>query len=73
MGFLAFNAGSQLHITEPGDGVAISRAVVNTLLGGSSAAIVTMLLHKITDIVKGSDHYWSLLMTINGGLIGITL
>jgi len=72
MGFLAFNAGSQLYITKPGNGIAVSRAVMNTLLGGSSAAVVAMLLHRMAYIVNGSDHYWSLFMTINGGLIGAT-
>ena len=70
VGFLAFNAGSQLSISHPGDGQAVSQAVVSTLLGGATAAIVTMLLYKITDVIKGQDHYWSLMMTMNGGLAG---
>ena len=67
---MAFNGGSQLAISNPGDGLAVSIAVVNTVLGGSASAIVTMVLHKATDAIRGQDHYWSLIMTINGGLAG---
>ena len=70
VGFLAFNAGAQLSISQPGNGQAVSQAVVNTLLGGATAGIVTMMLYKITDVIKGQDHYWSLILTINGGLAG---
>ena len=70
VGFLAFNGGSQLSISNPGDGLAVSTAIMNTVLGGSSGAIVSMILYKMTDVLRGQDHYWSLIMTINGGLAG---
>ena len=70
VGFLAFNGGSQLSISQPGDGLAVSIAVMNTVLGGATCALVTMLLYKVTDVIRGNDHYWSLIMTMNGGLAG---
>ena len=71
VGFLAFNGGSQLSISNPGDGLALSIAVMSTVLGGSTSAMITMLLYKVTDAIRGQDHYWSLIVTINGGLAGI--
>ena len=70
VGFLAFNGGSQLSIANPGDGLAVSIAVMNTVLGGATSGIITMIIHKITDAIRGQDHYWSMIMTINGGLAG---
>lgn len=70
VGFLAFNGGSQLSITNSGDGVAVAVAIMNTILGGSSGAIVSMVAYKTTDAIRGQDHYWSLITTINGGLAG---
>lgn len=34
-GFLAFNGGSELTIANAGDGAAVSRAIVNTILSGN--------------------------------------
>ena len=70
VGFLAFNGGSQLSITQPGDGLAVSIAIMNTVLGGSAGAITSMTLYKMTDVIRGQSHYWSLIVTINGGLAG---
>ena len=70
VGFLAFNGGSQLWITSPNDDQAASIAVMSTILGGATSAIVTMILCKATGAIRKQDHYWSLLMTINGGLAG---
>jgi len=70
VGFLAFNGGSQLSITKKDDGLAVSIAIMNTVMGGSAGAIVSMILYKMTDALRGEDHYWSLIMTINGGLAG---
>ena len=71
VGFLAFNGGSQLSISNPGDGLAVSIAVMNTVIGGATSAIVTMIIYKATEAIRGQDHYWSLIMTINGGLAGV--
>ena len=34
-GFLAFNGGSQGHISKPGDGSVVALAIVNTILSGN--------------------------------------
>uniref|UniRef100_A0A1I8GPP1 Ammonium transporter n=2 Tax=Macrostomum lignano TaxID=282301 RepID=A0A1I8GPP1_9PLAT len=64
-GFFAFNGGSQLSISNSGDGSVVAIAMVNTILSGSVAAFVTLLLGRI----RGP--HWSLLQTINGGLAGM--
>lgn len=66
-GFLAFNGGSQLSISNPGDGEALSKAVVNTVISGSFAAFMSLILHRL----KIFGNTWSLLVTINGALTGM--
>ncbi|XP_059178358.1 putative ammonium transporter 1 [Physella acuta] len=66
-GFMAFNGGSQLTISKPGDGAKISLAIVNTVISGSTAAFATLLIHKIGILGK----HWSLLNTLNGALAGM--
>jgi len=70
VGFLAFNGGSQLSISKKGDGVIVAMAVMNTVIGGSAGALTAMCVHKSVDAVRQQSHYWSLLVTINGGLAG---
>ncbi|XP_052262886.1 putative ammonium transporter 1 [Dreissena polymorpha] len=67
-GFLAFNGGSQLSITKPGDGAAISIAVVNTVISGSFAACSSMFVNRLP---KVGNKRWSLLIIINGALCGM--
>jgi len=75
IGFMAFNGGSQLAISNPGDGAAVSTAIVNTILGGSAGGMVAMGVYRINFTVKcgpaGKPAFWSCLMTINGGLAGM--
>lgn len=66
-GFLAFNGGSQLTISNSGDGEALSRAVVNTVISGSFAAFMSLILNRLR--VFGNT--WSLSVTINGALTGM--
>ncbi|XP_062592526.1 putative ammonium transporter 1 isoform X1 [Saccostrea cucullata] len=66
-GFLAFNGGSQLSISNPGDGNAVSIAVVNTVISGSCAAFMSLILNRLH--IFGNT--WSLLVTINGALTGM--
>ena len=65
-GFLAFNGGSQASITAAGDGIAVSKAVVNTLVACCVAGTTVLFLNKILPGGK-----WSLLKIINGCLIGM--
>jgi len=78
IGFMAFNGGSQLSISSAGDGAAVSKAVVNTILGGSVGGMTAMAVHRCNFRFKCGSHsegkqqaFWSCLMTINGGLAGM--
>ncbi|XP_077977459.1 putative ammonium transporter 1 [Glandiceps talaboti] len=68
-GFFAFNGGSQAQISQPGDGVIVALAIVNTTLSGCIAAIVALIL-KRSPLNRGYPA-WSLLATINGALTGM--
>nr|WIW57977.1 putative ammonium transporter 1 isoform X2 [Sinonovacula constricta] len=67
-GFLAFNGGSQTQIQNPGDGAAVSIAVVNTIISGSFAAFSSLIVNKLPLF---GTRAWSLLVTINGALTGM--
>ena len=69
-GFLAFNGGSELAITEERSGAHVSVSVVNTIISGSVSAFFTLLLQK-TGIF--GNHRWSLLSTLNGALTGMVI
>lgn len=51
-GFFAFNGGSQFTISQSGDGTAVARAIVNTIISGSAAGITTILLHRAFSATK---------------------
>ncbi|XP_009857502.2 ammonium transporter 1 [Ciona intestinalis] len=71
VGFLCFNGSSIQRISKNGDGLEVSLSVTNTILSGSAAGLSSMLTHRVHSMVKGKGKYWSLLMTINGGLTGM--
>lgn len=71
VGFLAFNGGSLLTIAEPGNGATVSLVFMNTILGGSSSAILALVAFKLWNHCRGRENYWSLLITINAGLTGM--
>ncbi|XP_021342612.1 putative ammonium transporter 1 isoform X2 [Mizuhopecten yessoensis] len=66
-GFLAFNGGSQLAISNAGDGEAVALSIVNTIISASFAAFGSLLINRI----PGMGNSWSLLVTINGALTGM--
>ncbi|XP_013379842.1 putative ammonium transporter 1 isoform X2 [Lingula anatina] len=74
-GFFAFNGGSQASISQPGDGAAVARAMMNTVICGSFAAFTSMILKKCglacINCSCGHPSNWSLLVTINGALTGM--
>lgn len=51
-GFFAFNGGSQFSISNEGDGIAVARAIVNTIISGSAAGTTTILLHRMFSATK---------------------
>ena len=66
MGFMAFNGGSQASISKPGDGEAIGRAILATLVACGTGGSTVLLLYKL--VIGGS---WSLSQIINGCLAGM--
>jgi len=64
-GFLAFNGGSQLSITNEGDSAAVGIVIVNTIIGGCSGGLVAMF------ITWFQTRKWSYLITLNGCLTGM--
>ena len=56
-------------ITNPGDGLAVATAIVNTALGTSAAGLSTLMFSK-TGIVPGTGRNYSFLITMNGSLTG---
>ncbi|KAI8781078.1 ammonium transporter 1 [Biomphalaria glabrata] len=66
-GFMALNAGSQHHITYPGDAPAISLAVLNTLISASVGGVASLLTHRFG--IFGNS--WSLHGVINGAFVGM--
>merc|ERR1712156_1402762 len=65
-GFLAFNGGSQLAISKPGDVETVGLAIVNTIIGGCSGGLGVLLINRF---VLGQK--WSYLMSLNGALTGM--
>uniref|UniRef100_A0A1I8HK04 Ammonium_transp domain-containing protein n=1 Tax=Macrostomum lignano TaxID=282301 RepID=A0A1I8HK04_9PLAT len=62
--FLAFNGGSQMSISNPGDGLALAIVMVNTILACSCGGTAGLIISWLT-----SPH-WSFLETVNGSLAG---
>ena len=56
----------QKHITEKHDAEVMDRAVINTLLGGSSGGLVALLITYCTD-----NRLWSFQAMLNGALAGM--
>lgn len=66
-GFLAFNGGSQLSISAPGDSDVVGLAIVNTIIGGCGGGLTVLFANKF--LVTGGK--WSYLLTLNGALAGM--
>merc|ERR1712088_6131 len=65
-GFLAFNGGSQLSVTNEGDGAIVALAIVNTIIGGCGGGLSVLFINRILFTKK-----WSYLLTLNGALAGM--
>ena len=66
MGFMAFNGGSQGAISSSGDGEAVGRAILSTLVACGTGGSTVLVLYKF--VVGG---HWSLSQIINGCLAGL--
>lgn len=65
-GFLGFNAGSLDHIS--GQGPDLGRVVENTVLGGSGAAVVVLLLCRAGVV---GEPKWAFAITLNAVIAGM--
>lgn len=68
-GFLAFNGGSQGSISEKGDAEAVATAIINTVISGSSAAIIVLIFRRFSFCSKNGT--WSFSLTLNAALTGM--
>ncbi|KAH7699638.1 AMT-4.1 protein, partial [Aphelenchoides avenae] len=64
-GFLAFNGGSTSDISTPNIGQSVARAMTNTIMSGSFAALGFMFIYF------ARKRKWSVLLTINACLTGM--
>ena len=69
LGMVAFNAGSQGSISNPGDGLAIAKVTLNTLICATTCA-VTGLLHQ-RYLAEPHLRRWTCASGINGSFIGM--
>lgn len=81
LGFLCFNGGSEMMIVDEytddlvapveSHGLRVSRAFMNSILGGAGGAISALLCGYVFALIKRQTPYWSLLICMNGGLAGM--
>ncbi|BFZ05256.1 hypothetical protein BsWGS_08295 [Bradybaena similaris] len=67
VGFLAFNGGSQLSITNPGDGESVGLSMVNTVISASTAGYASVIIRRAGILGR----HWSLIYTVNGAIAGM--
>jgi hypothetical protein len=72
--FLAFNAASVLHISQPGDAELVAKIIIVSLLSTCGCAIGCLILGKLGAFnptpFKGHG-YWGFAHTANCGLMGL--
>ena len=64
-GFFSFNGATNAKISSYEDRDVVQRSIINTMIGGTSSGLVTLLSFRFSARKK-----WSLLSTINGILCG---
>ena len=64
-GFFSFNGAANAKVSSYEDRDVVERAIINTMIGGTSSGLVTLLSFMFSARKK-----WSLLSTINGILSG---
>lgn len=67
-GFLSFNGGSMGSITGTEQGNSVARAMINTILGGSGAAGLSLFICRLW---IGQSAPWPFSLTLNATLTGI--
>ncbi|BFZ05255.1 hypothetical protein BsWGS_08293 [Bradybaena similaris] len=67
IGFMAFNGGSVMAVSNPGDGAAMSLSIVNTMISAGCAGYSSMFVRKLIF----PNHKWSVFNTVNGAVCGM--
>ncbi len=65
MGILGYNMSAQMDLTKTGDGLAVAKSAVNTLLAGSAGAIVATIAGRAT---PSGGYRWSYFTMLNGAV-----
>ena len=68
-GMIAFNAGSQGSISQPGDGLIIAKVTINTLICAMTSAATGLIYYRF--IVNKSTKSWNYTSGINGSIVGM--
>ena len=69
-GMIAFNAGSQGSISQPGDGFVIAKVAINTLICAMTSA-ATALIYQRFIVVDRLKKNWNYTSGINGSFVGM--
>ncbi|XP_057367772.1 putative ammonium transporter 1 [Daphnia carinata] len=69
VGMVAFNAGSQGSISQPGDGLMIAKVTINTLISAATSAVTGLIYHRF--VVNRYTRYWDPASAINGSFVGM--
>ena len=68
-GMIAFNAGSQGSISQPGDGFVIAKVAINTLICAMTSAATALIYQRF--IVDRLKKNWNYTSGINGSFVGM--
>ena len=68
-GMIAFNAGSQGSISQPGDGFVIAKVSINTLICAMTSAATALIYQRF--IVDRLKKNWNYTSGINGSFVGM--
>ncbi len=69
-GIIAFNGGSQAAISNEGDGTAVAKAAVNTLISLSGATLAAVVYNFYYGQPKSA---WSTRIALNGSFVGMVV
>lgn len=71
LGMLAFNTGSRGSITNPGDGLAIAKVAVNTIICVAGSTVTALVFNRF--VVERSSSGWDFDIGANGSFIGMVI
>ena len=66
---LAFNTGSHGSITNEGDGIAVAKVAVNTLICVMASSVTAIVFQRF--VIERSNSGWNFEVGLNGSFIGM--